>query len=175
MSDIRNNDTFTTHFHNMVERVGESDEIITAKQNVENSTNNPIEMDNRFKEDVLTVVNVIKTCEEEADKTKIGEVAGTFFAATVGLFGANTLLAGDHYVGAAVFGGAGVATFILALIDEAKRKKRAAADAVQVRATSGLDNETMKIILQQLAQEGSEVAKEHYAHYYEKEAKGKSL
>jgi hypothetical protein len=181
MADIRENDTFTPYFKDVVESVGNSDEIRAAKEKVEYGLSDPIPMDEEFKGEVLTVVKAIKICEDDAKDIWIGGIIGSFLVSALCLYiAANTLVNGDSSVSNTIFSGlfgvGGIAVPILSIKGEIDNKKRAAADAIAVRAASGLDEATMKVILQQLAEEGRSAAKKYYEHYFSNdEKKGKAL
>jgi hypothetical protein len=181
MADIRENDTFTPYFKDIVESVGNSDEIRSAKEKVEYGLSDPIPMDEEFKGEVLTVVKAIKICEDNSHDTYIGSVVASFLVSALCLYlAANTLVNGDSSVSNTIFSGlfgvGGIAVPILSIKGEIDNQKRAAADAIAVRAASGLDEATMKVILQQLAEEGRSAAKKYYEHYFSNdEKKGKAL
>lgn len=182
MANIHDNDTFTPQFKEIVDSVGSSDEIRAAKEKVEYGLSDPIPMDEEFKGEVLTVVKAIKICEENSHESDIGGIVASFLVSAFCLYlAASCLIRGDQSVSNTIFssiigvgGGIGIPTF--AIKAEIDNKKRAAADAIAVRTASGLDEDTMKVILQQLAEEGRSAAKKYYEHYFSnEEKKGKVL
>lgn len=175
MSDLNNNDTFTKYFKDMVKNVAESKEVDNLIKNVSNKDNNePVELDDKTQEELLTVIKVINICEENSKNVNWAELITTFFISSIGLYMTYTAMTSKEYLAGMMLGSVAIGTIILAIMNSIKDKKRALEDAIDVKLAAGLDDNTLTSILKYLAKEGNEYAQNYCNKHIEKD-KGMTL